>query len=176
MQRRITQLVGSLAFSVFTSVFVVSALFASPVGAATGPDALGNGGATSHAVSKTHPATGAIFSANISGTHYVYVNNGSSPNSVKVWYDKADLQLICSEQGSNTFGLFHVISGSYSLLAHMNGTGNNPTAMAQVNHYLIVTNDGSASISVYRLLPGSMTFTATIPLPVTGNPNGIAAF
>jgi len=395
MQRRITQLVGSLAFSVFTSVFVVLALFASPVGAATGPDALGNGGATAHAVSKTHPATGAAFSANISGTHYVYVNNGSSPNSVsgytfakggltplsgspyatggigggsgygsnqiaispdhkclfasddgsgtfnsfkihangtltlvthatvegtnvqaiavsplggvvfvdmfvsysstpldsfiissgcvlteaqnsntnsaagsltvspdgtllfassyvggfintynivgpyfnlaksnpanpsapgglvvagkhlysgnaggtsetgaytfssdgtitslpgspafdtegsnsaQVWYDKADLQLICSEQSSNTFGLFHVTSGSYSFLAHMNGTGNNPTAMAQVNHYLIVTNEGSASISVYRLLPGSMSYTTTISLPAVGSPNGIAAF
>ena len=395
MQRRITQFVGSLAFSVFTSILVVLALFASPVRAATGPDALGNGGAITHGVSKTHPATGATFSADITGTHYVYVNNGSYPNSVsgykfdkggltplpgspyatggvgggsgyggnqiaispdhkcvfasddgsgtfnsfkiqssgtlklvthatveganvqaiavsplggvvfvdmfvsysstpldsfiissgcvlteaqnantnsaagslvvspdgktlfassyiggfinaynivgpyfnliksnpanptapgglviagkhlysgnaggtsetgaytfktngtitslpgspatdtegsnsaQVWFDHADEQLICSEQNSNTFGLFHVVNGSYSFLAHMNSAGANPTAMAQVYRNLIVTNDDSGSISVYRLLPGSMAFITTIPLPASGSPNGIAAF
>ncbi|HVB23896.1 MAG TPA: hypothetical protein VNG51_18315 [Ktedonobacteraceae bacterium] len=395
MQRRITQLVGSLAFSVFTSILVVLALFASPVSAATGPDAAGNGGAITHGVSKTQPATGATFSAEITGTHYVYVNNGSSPNSVsgyklasggltplpgspyatdgvgggsgyggnqiaispnhkcvfasddgsgtfnsfkinsngsltlvthatvegsnvqaiavsplgtvvfvdmfvsynsapldsfsigsgcaiteaqnsntssaagglavskdgtmlfagsyvggfinsysisgtsftflksnianpsapgglivagkhlysgnaggnsetgaytfnsggklaslpgspatdsqgsnsaQVWFDHTDKQLICSEQNSNTFGLFQVSSGTYSFLAHVNGTGTTPTAMAQVNHILIVTNDGSSSISVYKVEPGSMTYKTTISLPAFGSPNGIAAF
>ncbi len=395
MQRRITQLVGSLAFSVFTSMLVVLALFASPVSAATGPDAAGNGGATSHGISKTHPAVGAAFSAEVTGTHYVYVNNGSSPNSIsgyklasggltplpgspyatggagggsgyggnqiaissdhkcvfasddgsgtfnsfkiqsngsltlvthatvegsnvqavavsplggvvfvdmfvsyssapldsfsiasgcaiteaqssntnsaagglavskdgkllfassyaggfinaytisgtsftllksntanpsapgglvvagkhlysgnagsnsetgaytfntggtltslpgspatdsqgnnsaQVWFDHTDKQLICSEQNSNSFGLFHVSSGTYSFLAHINGTGVNPTAMAQVGHNLIVTNDGSGSISVYKVVPGSMTFKTTISLPASGSPNGIAAF
>jgi 6-phosphogluconolactonase (cycloisomerase 2 family) len=396
MQRRITQLVGSLAFSVFTSFLVVLALFASPVSAATGPDASGNGGATTHGVSKTHPATGAAFSAEITGTHYVYVNNGSSPNSVsgyklasggltpllgspyltggvgsgsgyggnqiaispdhkcvfasddgsgtfnsfkinsttgsltlvthatvegsnvqaiavsplggvvfvdmfvsysntpldsfsvgsgcaiteaqnsntnsaagslavsndgtllfassyvggfinayaisgtsftllksnpanpsapgglvvagkhlysgnagsnsetgaytfntggtltslpgspatdsqggnsaQVWFDHTDKQLICSEQYTNSFGIFHVSSGTYSFLAHVNGTGTNPTAMAQVNHILIVTNDGGASISVYKVEPGSITYKTSISLPASGSPNGIAAF
>ena len=395
VQRRITQLVGSLAFSVFTSILIVLALFASPVSAATGPDAAGNGGATTHGISKTHPATGAAFSADVTGTHYVYVNNGSSSNSVsgyklasggltplpgspyatggvgggsgyggnqiaispdhkcvfasddgsgtfnsfkihsngsltlvthatvegsnvqaiavsplggvvfvnafvsyssapldsfsigsgcaitevqhsdtgsaagglavskdgtllfassyvggfinaysisgtsftllksnpanpgapgglvvagkhlysgnagsnsetgaytintngtltslpgspaidsqgsnsaQVWFDHADKQLICSEQNSSSFGLFHVSGGTYSFLAHVNGTGTTPTAMAQVNHILIVTNDSGGSISVYKVAPGSMTYKTTISLPASGNPNGIAAF
>ena len=395
MQRRITQLVGSLTFSVFTSVLVVLALFASPVAAATGPDASGNGGATTHGVSKTHSAIGASFLADVTGTHYVYVNNGSYPNSVsgyklasggltplpgspyatggtgsgsgyggnqiaispnhkcvfasddgsgtfnsfkiqfngsltlvthatvegsnvqaiavsplggvvfvnmfvsytsapldsfaigsgcaiteaqssntgsaagglamskdgtilfassyvggfinaysisgtsftllksnsanptapgglivagkhlysgnassnsetgaytfdtggtltslpgspatdsqgsnsaQVWFDHTDKQLICSEQNSSSFGLFHVSSGTYSFLAHVNGTGSTPTAMAQVGHNLIVTNDGSGSISVYKVEPGSMTYKTTISLPASGSPNGIAAF
>lgn len=395
MQRRITQLVGSLAFSVVTSILVVLALFASPVNAATSPDAAGNSGATTHGISKTHPAVGAAFSADVSGTHYVYVNNGSSPNSVsgyklasggltplpgspyatggtgsgsgyggnqiaispnhkcvfasddgsgtfnsfkiqsngsltlvthatvegtnvqaiavsplggvvfvdafvsyssapldsfsigtgcaiteaqssntnnaagglavskdgtllfassyvggfinaysisgtsftllqsnpanpsspgglavagkhlysgnassnsetgaylinasgtltslpgspatdsqgsnsaQVWFDPTDKQLICSEQTSGSFGLFHVSSGTYSFLAHFSGTGSEPTAMAQVGHNLIVTNDGSSSISVYKVEPSSMTYKTTLSLPASGSPNGIAAF
>ncbi len=97
-------------------------------------------------------------------------------NSAQVWFDSIDKQLICSEQSSNSFGLFHVSSGTYSFLAHFSGTGGTPTAMAQVNHNLIVTNDGSSSISVYKVELGSMTYKTTISLPVSGNPNGIAAF
>ncbi len=395
MQRRITQLVGSLAFSVLTCLLVVLALFASPVNAATGPDAAGNGSAITHGISKSHPAQGAAFSAEVTGTHYVYVNNGASPNSVsgyklasggltplpgspyatggvgggsgyggnqiaispdhkcvfasddgsgtfnsfkihsngsltlvthatvegsnvqaiavsplggvvfvdmfvsyssapldsfsiasgcaiteaqntdtgsaagglvvstdgkllfassyiggfinaynivgpyfnlaksnpanpsapgglavagkhlysgnaggtsetgaylinsdgtltslpgspatdsqgsnsaQVWFDQADKQLICSEQNSGSFGLFHVASGTYSFLAHFSGAGGEPTAMAQIGHNLIVTNDGSGSISVYKVEPGSMTYKTTISLPASGSPNGIAAF
>lgn len=395
MQRRITQLVGSLAFSVFTSLLIVLALFAGPVNAATGPDVAGNGGATTHGISKTHVAVGAAFSADVSGTHYVYVNNGSSPNSVsgyklasggltplsgspyatggtgggsgyganqiaispdhkcvfasddgsgtfnsfkihsngsltlvthaivegsnvqaiavsplggvvfvdmfvsysstpldsfsigsgcaiteaqnsntnsaagslavskdgtllfassyvggfinaysisgtsftllksnsastpapgglivagkhlysgnagsnsetgaylinssgtltslagspaidsqgsnsgQVWFDHADKQLICSEQNSGSFGLFDIASGTYTFLAHVSGAGATPTAMAQVGHNLIVTNDGGGSISVYKVAHGSMTFKTTITLPASGSPNGIAAF
>ena len=97
-------------------------------------------------------------------------------NSAQVWYDSLDKQLICSEQFSNSFGLSHVVSGTYSFLAHINGTGNNPTAMTQIAHTLIVTNDGGGSISVYTVAPGSMTYKTTVTLPVSGNPNGIAAF
>jgi hypothetical protein len=48
--------------------------------------------------------------------------------------------------------------------------------MAQVNHILIVTNDGGASISVYKVEPGSITYKTSISLPASGSPNGIAAF
>ncbi len=395
MQRRITQLVGSLAFSVLTSLLVVLALFASPVNAATGPDAAGNGGTTTHEISKNHPAVGAAFSAEVTGTHYVYVNNGSAPNSVsgyklasggltplpgspyatggngsgsgyggnqiaispnhkcvfasddgsgtfnsfkihtngsltlvthatvegsnvqaiavsplggvvfvdafvsyssapldsfsissgcaiteaqssdtgsaagglavskdgtqlfassyiggfinayaisgtsftllksntanpsapgglvvagkhlysgnassnsetgaylinasgtltslpgspatdsqgsnsaQVWFDHTDKQLVCSEQNSGSFGLFDIASGAYTFLAHASGAAGTPTAMAQVGHNLIVTNDGGGSISVYKIAHGSMTFKTTISLPASGSPNGIAAF
>jgi 6-phosphogluconolactonase (cycloisomerase 2 family) len=395
VQRRITQLVGSLAFSVLTSLLVVLALFASPVNAATGPDAAGNGGTITHEISKNHPAVGAAFSAEVTGIHYVYVNNGSAPNSVsgyklasggltplpgspyatggtgsgsgyggnqiaispnhkcvfasddgsgtfnsfkinangsltlvthatvegsnvqaiavsplggvvfvdafvsytsapldsfsissgcaiteaqssntnsaagglavskdgtqlfassyiggfinaysisgtsftllhsntanpsapgglavagkhlysgnassnsetgaylinasgtltslpgspatdsqgsnsaQVWFDHTDKQLVCSEQNSGSFGLFDITSGTYTFLAHANGAAGTPTAMAQVGHNLIVTNDGGGSISVYKIAHGSMTFKTTISLPASGSPNGIAAF
>jgi len=97
-------------------------------------------------------------------------------NSAQVWYDQIDKHLICSEQNSSSFGLFHLSSNTYSFLAHINGTGANPTAMAQIAHTLIVTNDGGSSISVYTVAPGSMTYKTTISLPVSGSPNGIAAF
>lgn len=395
MQHRITQLVGSFAFSILTSMLVVLALFATPVSAASHPDAMGNGGAATHGVSKTHVQVGATFSSDVKGTHYVYVNNGSYPNSVsgykltssgltplpgspyatggtgggsgyggnqigispdhkcvfasddgsgtfnsfminsdgsltlvtyisleannvqaiavsplggvvfvdmfvsyssgpldsfiissgcsieeaqqadtgsaagglafskdgkylfassytggfinaysvvgpyfnlaksnpanpsspgglavagkhlysgnaggtsetgayhinsdgslttlsgspafdsqgsnsaQVWFDSVDKQLICSEQQSNSFGIFHVSGGSYSFVAHVNGTGGTPTAMTQIGHTLIVTNDSSASISVYKVTAGSMTYKTTVSLPVSGSPNGIAAF
>ncbi len=395
MQRRITQLVGSFAFSILTSMLVVLALFANPVSAASHPDAMGNGGAATHGVSRTHAQVGATFSSDVKGTHYVYVNNGSYPNSVsgfkltssgltplpgspyatggtgggsgyggnqiaitpdhkclfasddgsgtfnsfminsdgsltlvthatiegsnvqaiavsplggvvfvdafvsyssapldsfiissgcviseaqhadtgsaagglafskdgkylfassytggfinaytvtgpyfnlaksnpanpsspgglavggkhlysgnaggtsetgayhinsdgsltslhgspaidsqgsnsaQVWFDSLDKQLICSEQQSSSFGIFHVSSGSYSFVAHVNGTGSMPTAMTQIGHTLIVTNDGGSSISVYKVTSGNMTYKTSVSLPVSGSPNGIAAF
>ena len=97
-------------------------------------------------------------------------------NSAQVWYDSLDKQLICSEQNSNSFGLFHVLSGYYSFVAHVNGQGNLPTAMAQIAHTLIVTNNGSGTISIYTVAPGSMTYKTTVTLPASGSPNGIAAF
>ena len=103
-------------------------------------------------------------------------SDAQGTNSAQVWYDSLDKQLICSEQNSNSFGLFHLASGTYSFLAHINGTGYTPTAMAQIAHTLIVTNDGNASISIYTVAPGSMTFKTTVSLPVSGSPNGIAAF
>jgi 6-phosphogluconolactonase (cycloisomerase 2 family) len=97
-------------------------------------------------------------------------------NSAQVWYDSKDNQLISSEQSSNSFGLYAVKNGTYTFLAHFAGTGVEPTAMVQIGRTLIVTNDGSGSISVYKVKPGKLTFKKTIPLPVLGSPNGIAGF
>ncbi len=395
MQHRIPQFVGSFVFSILTSILVVLTLFASPVSAASHPDATGNGGAATQRVSKTHAQVGATFSSDVKGIHYVYVNNGSNPNSVsgykltsggltplpgspyatggtgsgsgfsgnqigispdhkcvfasddgsgtfnsfminsdgsltlvthatvegsdvqaiavsplgdvvfvnifvssisgpldsfsigsgcaiteaqhtdsrheagglavsqdgkilfasspkaglinaytisgtsfthlksnktnpsypdgiatdgkhlyvgggggtsrtlaysinsdgsltslpgspafdnqgifssQVWYDQTDKQLICSEQVSGSFGLFHVSGGTYSLVAHVQGSGTYPTAMTQIGHTLIVTNDRGSNISIYNVAPGGITFKTTVSLPVSGSPDGIAAF
>lgn len=97
-------------------------------------------------------------------------------NSSQVWYDSKDNQLISSEQSSNSFGLYAVKNGTYTFVAHAAGTGNQPTAMTQIGHTLIVTNDGGASISVYKVKSGKLTFKTTVPLPAVGSPNGIAGF
>lgn len=136
-----------------------------------------------------HLYSGNAESGSSQASAYAVHNNGSvtslpgSPvtdskgsNSDQVWYDKADKQVVCSEQYSNSFGLFALVNGTFTFLAHSNGSGSAPTAMAQVDHILIVTNDGSASISVYKIAYGSITLKTTITLPASGNPNGIAAF
>ncbi len=97
-------------------------------------------------------------------------------NSAQVWYDSKDNQLISSEQNSNSFGLYAVKNGTYTFVAHVAGTGNTPTAMTQIGHTLIVTNNGAGSISVYKVQPGKLTFKTTVPLPASGSPNGIAGF
>jgi 6-phosphogluconolactonase (cycloisomerase 2 family) len=97
-------------------------------------------------------------------------------NSAQVWYDSKDNQLISSEQNSNSFGLYAVKNGTYTFLAHVAGTGSTPTAMTQIGHTLIVTNQGAGSISVYKVSFGKLTFKTTVPLPVSGSPNGIAGF
>lgn len=103
-------------------------------------------------------------------------SDAQGSDSAQVWYDRANGQLVCSEQFTNSFGLFAPVNGTYTLLAHVNGTGSTPTAMAQVGHILMVTNDGDGSISVYKITHGKMIFKMNIPLPATGSPNGIAAF
>ncbi len=97
-------------------------------------------------------------------------------NSAQVWYDHTDKQVVCSEQFSNSFGLFALVNGTFTFLAHVSGSGSEPTAMAQVGHMLIVTNDGSSNVSVYKIIYGQMTLKTTITLPASGSPNGIAAF
>ena len=121
-----------------------------------------------------------LYGIKANGGLHVLLNgpatDAQGSNSAQVWYDRANGQLVCSEQSTNSFGLFAPVNGTYSLLAHFNGTGSTPTAMAQVGHILIVTNEGDGSISVYKITHGKMIFKMNILLPATGNPNGIAAF
>ncbi|HLJ34536.1 MAG TPA: hypothetical protein VKU38_12825, partial [Ktedonobacteraceae bacterium] len=141
MQRRITQLVGSLAFSVFTSILIVFALFASPVSAATRPDAAGNGGTPAHGISKTHPAVGAAFSADITGTHYVYVNNGSSPNSVS-GYKLASGGL--TPLPGSPYATGGVGGGS--------GYGGNQIAISSDHKCVFASDDGSGTFNSFKIL------------------------
>lgn len=133
-----------------------------------------------------------LFSGNAGPTEtdaYTFNSNGvltalpGSPaadsqgsNSAQVWYDSKDKQLISSEQNSNSFGLYAVQNGTYTFLAHFAGTGVAPTAMTQIGHTLIVTNDNNGSISVYKVGLGKLKFKKTVLLPASGSPNGIAGF
>lgn len=131
----------------------------------------GNAGGSSQASAYAVHSNGSVTS--LPGSP---ATDSQGSNSAQIWYDHADKQVVCSEQFSNSFGLFALVNGTFTFLAHVNGSGSTPTAMAQVGHNLMVTNDSSGSISVYKIAYGSMTLKTTIPLPVSGSPNGIAAF
>ncbi len=103
-------------------------------------------------------------------------SDSQGSNSAQVWYDRHDNQLVNSEQNSGSFGLYALENGTFTFLAHVSGSGSEPTAMAQISHLLFVTNDGGSSVSVYKITRGAMTLKATVSLPVAGSPNGIASF
>jgi len=95
----------------------------------------------------------------------------------EVWVDQVDQQVISTEMLSDTFGLYGWQNGRLVLLAHVPAAGALfPTAMTQLGHDLLVTDNSGSSISVCPMRRGMLVCLAPIYLPVVGYPNGIASF
>jgi hypothetical protein len=131
-----------------------------------------------NALSSSSQASGYAIGTNGSLTSLLGspASDSQGANSDQIWFDSADTQVVSSEQFSTSFGLYAVVKGTFTFLAHVSGTGGYPTAMTQIDHLLFVTNDGGGTVSVYHITHGAMTLKTTLSLPASGGTNGIAAF
>jgi hypothetical protein len=129
----------------------------------------------------------ASFPLEVSGTHYVYVDNGAAPNSVSGYQaTRTGLTPLPGSpyptggDGSSAgyAGNQLAISPDHQCVFAVDDGGgtSGPTAMTQIGCWLLVTNEGDSTISPCKVGPGRLTCVAPIYLPVPGSPNGIASF
>jgi len=143
LSRRAASLAAALASIVLVTLFPLAT---SPV-SATGPDAAGNGGVAPRVSGVARHVDGAHFVLDVSGNHYVYVDNGSSPNSISGY-------LATSSGLTPLPGSPYATGGS----GGGSGYGGNQVAISPDHKCLFASDDGSGTFNSFAInADGSLT-------------------